>query len=302
MLEVALLGTGGMMPLPRRWLTSLMARYNGSNILIDCGEGTQIALKEQGWSPKPIDVMCFTHFHADHISGLPGMLLTMGNADRTEPVVMIGPKGLTKVVPALRCVAPELPFDISLIEIQGNFQSFDMGGYSIEAFRVNHNVICYGYNIVVKRQPAFDPVRAKEAGIPLKFWNPLQKGNTCEENGKIYTPDMVLGAERKGLKVTYCTDSRPTDFIVENAKGADLFICEGMYAEADKIEKAKEHKHMTFSEAATMAKDANVKELWLTHYSPSLTRPKDFEKEATSIFANTVISKDGQTTDIMFED
>ena len=179
MLEVALLGTGGMMPLPHRWLTSLMARYNGSNILIDCGEGTQIALKEQGWSPKPIDVICFTHFHADHISGLPGMLLTMGNADRTEPVVLIGPKGLTKVVPALRSVAPDLPFDLSLIEIQGNFQSFDFDGYSIEAFRVNHNVICYGYNIVVNRQPKFDPERAKELNIPLKFWNPLQKGNTC---------------------------------------------------------------------------------------------------------------------------
>ena len=302
MLEVALLGTGGMMPLPHRWLTSLMARYNGSNILIDCGEGTQIALKEQGWSPKPIDVICFTHFHADHISGLPGMLLTMGNADRTEPVVLIGPKGLTKVVPALSSVAPDLPFDLSLIEIQGNFQSFDFDGYSIEAFRVNHNVICYGYNIVVNRQPKFDPDRAKELNIPLKFWNPLQKGNTCEEDGKVYTPDMVLGGGRKGLKVTYCTDSRPTDFIVENAKNADLFICEGMYGEADKIEKAKEHKHMTFKEAATMAKDADVKELWLTHYSPSLNRPKDFAKEATDIFKNTVISKDGQTKDLLFEE
>ena len=302
MLEVALLGTGGMMPLPHRWLTSLMARYNGSNILIDCGEGTQIALKEQGWSPKPIDVICFTHFHADHISGLPGMLLTMGNADRTEPVVLIGPKGLTKVVPALRSVAPDLPFDLSLIEIQGNFQSFDFDGYSIEAFRVNHNVICYGYNIVVNRQPKFDPDRAKELNIPLKFWNPLQKGNTCEEDGKVYTPDMVLGGGRKGLKVTYCTDSRPTDFIVENAKNADLFICEGMYGEADKIEKAKEHKHMTFKEAATMAKDADVKELWLTHYSPSLNRPKDFAKEATDVFKNTVISKDGQTKDLLFEE
>ena len=122
MLEIALLGTGGMMPLPNRYLTALMARYNGSNILIDCGEGTQVALKKKGWSPKPIDVMCFTHYHADHISGLPGMLLTMGNAERTEPLVMIGPRGLTRVVPALRMIAPELPFDISLIEIQDNFR------------------------------------------------------------------------------------------------------------------------------------------------------------------------------------
>jgi len=302
MLEIALLGTGGMMPLPNRWLTAMMARYNGSNILIDCGEGTQIALREVGWSSKPIDVMCFTHYHADHISGLPGMLLTMGNAERTEPLVMIGPRGLLRVVPALRTIAPELPFDISLIEIQDNFQRFDFDGYHIEAFRVNHNVICYGYNLVVDRLPKFDAERAKANNIPLKLWNGLQKGNTIEFEGKTYTPDMVLGDPRKGLKVTYCTDSRPTDFIVENAKGADLFICEGMYGEPDKLEKAKEHKHMTFYEAAEMAKDAGVKELWLTHYSPSLLRPEEFKKETRKIFPDTVISRDGQTTDLSFED
>ena len=109
MLEVCLLGTGGMMPLPYRWLTAFMARYNGSSILIDCGEGTQIALREKGWSPKPIDIICFTHYHADHISGLPGMLLTMGNAERTKPLVLIGPKGLIKVVNALRVVAVPIP-------------------------------------------------------------------------------------------------------------------------------------------------------------------------------------------------
>lgn len=300
MLEIALLGTGGMMPLPNRYLTALMARYNGSNILIDCGEGTQVALKKKGWSPKPIDVMCFTHYHADHISGLPGMLLTMGNAERTEPLVMIGPRGLTRVVPALRMIAPELPFDISLIEIQDNFQSFDFDGYRIEAFRVNHNVICYGYNIVVERGPKFDPERAKAQNIPLKLWSVLQRGETVTQDGVTYTPDMVLGGSRKGLKVTYCTDSRPTDFIVENAKGADLFVCEGMYGEPDKLEKAKEHKHMTFYEAAEMAQSAGVKEMWLTHYSPSLTRPTEYKDEVRKIFKNTVISRDGESVDLMF--
>ncbi len=302
MLEVILMGTGGMMPLPYRYLTSMIARYNGSNILIDCGEGTQVAMKKAGLSPKPIDVICFTHYHADHISGLPGMLLTLGNAERTEPVVMIGPKGLTRVVPALRTIAPELPFDISLIEIQDNFQVFDFGEYKIEAFRVNHNVICYGYNIVVDRSPKFDPERAKAQNIPLKAWNPLQKGNDVTIDGITYTPDMVLGPARKGLKLTYCTDSRPTDFIVENAKGADLFICEGMYGEPDKLEKAKEHKHMTFYEAAEMAKDAGVKEMWLTHFSPSLNHPEEYKNEVRKIFENTVVSKDGQRKDLLFEE
>ncbi|MCR5278598.1 MAG: ribonuclease Z [Lachnospiraceae bacterium] len=302
MLEVALLGTGGMMPLPNRYLTAMMARYNGSSILIDCGEGTQVALRKVGWSPKPIDVMCFTHFHADHISGLPGMLLTMGNAERTEPLVMIGPRGLLRVVPALRTIAPELPFEISLIEIQDNFQTFEFDGYRIEAFRVNHNVLCYGYNIVVDRLPKFDPERAKAQNIPLKLWNPLQKGNSVEFEGVTYTPDMVLGEARKGLKVTYCTDSRPTDFIVHNAENADLFICEGMYGEPDMLAKAREHKHMTMYEAAEMARDAGAKRLWLTHYSPSLIHPEEFKKEVRKIYPETVISRDGQNTDLMFED
>lgn len=302
MLELALLGTGGMMPLPNRWLTSFCARYNGSSILIDCGEGTQIALREKGWSPKPIDIMCFTHYHADHISGLPGMLLSMGNAERTEPVVMIGPKGLTRVVSALRCIAPELPFEIKFMEIQDASQSFQFDGFRIDAFKVNHNVACFGYSIVVDRLAKFDPVKAKAQNIPLEFWNPLQKGNVCEANGVIYTPDMVLGEQRKGLKVTYCTDSRPTESIVANAKGSDLFICEGMYGEPDKLEKAKEHKHMTFYEAAQMAKEAEVKEMWLTHFSPSLPKPELYKKEVRAIFENTVISRDGESVDLMFED
>lgn len=117
MLDICLLGTGGMMPLPKRYLTSMMARYNGSSILIDCGEGTQIAMKEVGWSPKPIDVMLFTHYHADHISGLPGLLLGMGNAERSEPITMVGPRGLERVVNSLRVIAPELPFEINYIEL-----------------------------------------------------------------------------------------------------------------------------------------------------------------------------------------
>ena len=290
------------MPLPNRWLTSLCARYNGTDILIDCGEGTQIALREQGWSPKPIGIICITHFHADHISGLPGMLLDIGNSERTEPLTIIGPKGLTRVVSALRTIAPELPFEVRLVEIEDNFQSFKFDGFRIEAFRVNHNIVCYGYSIIVERGAKFDPEKAKALEIPLKLWSVLQRGETCEEDGKVYTPDMVLLGARKGLKVTYCTDTRPTDSIVENAREADLLICEGMYGEPDKLDKAKEHKHMTFYEAATLAKRASVKEMWLTHYSPSLIRPQEFKKEVRQIFANTVISKDGETKDLRFED
>lgn len=302
MLDICLLGTGGMMPLPRRWLTALMARYNGSSILIDCGEGTQIAIKEKGWSFKPIDVICFTHFHGDHISGLPGLLLTMGNAERTEPLTLIGPRGLERVVNALRVIAPELPFEIRFIELQSPQETLEMNGYRLKAFKVNHNVVCYGYSIEIDRAGRFDVERAKREEIPMLYWSRLQKGATIEADGKCYTPDMVLGMPRKGIKLTYCTDTRPTDSIVENAEGSDLFICEGMYGEPGKELKAVEHKHMTFTEAAGLARDAKVKEMWLTHYSPSLIRPEDFMEDVYKIFPNAFPGKDCKSVELDFDE
>ena len=203
MLDVCLLGTGGMMPLPYRWLTSLMMRIGGSNILIDCGEGTQIAIKEKGWSPNPIDVICFTHYHADHISGLPGLLLSIGNSDRTDPITMIGPRGLERVVSSLRIIAPELPFDIKFLEIEGARATFSFNGYEIDAFKVSHNVTCYGYSLRVPRIGRFDADKAKELGIPLPYWSRLQKGETITDETGSYTPDMVIGPARRGLKVLY---------------------------------------------------------------------------------------------------
>lgn len=300
MLDVCLLGTGGMMPLPYRWLTSLMVRYNGSSLLIDCGEGTQIAIKEKGWSFKPIDVICFTHYHGDHISGLPGLLLTMGNADRTEPLTLIGPKGLERVVNALRVIAPELPFPIKCIEIREPEETFEMNGYRLKAFRVNHNVLCYGYTMKVDRAGKFDVERAKEAEIPQKYWGILQKGEMVEYEDRVLTPDMVLGPARKGLKITYCTDTRPTDSIKNNAEGSDLFICEGMYGEKDKQKKAREYKHMTFYEAAELARDAKVRELWLTHYSPSLTKPEEYMDDVREIFPAAVAAKDRRSVELVF--
>ena len=300
MLDVCLLGTGGMMPLPYRWLTALMTRFNGSQLLIDCGEGTQIALKEKGWSFKPIDVICFTHYHGDHISGLPGLLLTMGNADRHEPLTLIGPKGLERVVNSLRVIAPELPFEIKFIKITEPEQSFELNGYRLNAFKVKHNVTCYGYTIEIDRAGKFDVQRAQGQEIPKEYWKVLQKGEKVELDGRILTPDMVLGPPRKGIKVTYCTDTRPTESILKHAADSDLFICEGMYGEKEKAAKAVEYKHMTFYEAAKLARDAEVKEMWLTHYSPSLTRPEEFMDEVRKIFPNAIAGKDRMTVELDF--
>ena len=302
MLDICLLGTGGMMPLPYRFLTSMMARYNGQSILIDCGEGTQVAMKEKGWSPKPIDVICFTHFHADHIIGLPGMLLTMGNAERTEPLLLVGPKGLSRVVASLRVIAPELPFEIECMEMTLPEHVIRFDGFRIEAFKVNHNVPCYGYSICIDRIGKFQIDKAVALGIEKKYWNRLQHGETIETGKMTLLPEMVLGPARKGLKVTYCTDTRPTEGIVSHAAGSDLFICEGMYGEPDKKAKARENKHMTFYEAAEMARRAGVSRLWLTHYSPSLNRPEEFLADVRKIFKDAEVCRDGKTVELLFED
>lgn len=306
MLDVCLLGTGGMAPMPYRWLTSLISRCEGSSILIDCGEGTQIALRKAGWSPKAIDIMCFTHFHADHIAGLPGMLLNMANSMRVDPVIMVGPKGLFNVVKSLRCIAPELPYELRFIELDQNTEQYKIGPYILRAFRVKHHIPCYGYSIIVPRKGRFDVEAAKNNSIPLKYWSRLQNGEIIrdEKNRKTYTPDMVIGPERRGIKVTYTTDTRPCDNIVNAASGADLFVCEGMYGDPGSKEKAISYKHCTMQEAVEMAAKAEIRprQMWLTHYSPSVINPVQYQNALRKTFREVYCARDGMHKEISFED
>lgn len=302
MLDVCLLGTGGMMPLPNRWLTACIVRCAGTSVLIDCGEGTQITLRQQGWSFKGIDAIFITHYHGDHVSGLPGLILTISNAGRTEPLHIYGPKGLTRIVKGLLLIAPELPFSIEYHELSGMEEPFQVGSLTVRTCKLDHGIPCLGYRLDLCRHPEFLPEKALEHQVPLKLWNRLQKGETAEENGTVYTPDMVLGQERKGLSVCYCTDTRPKDSIIEAARDADLFICEGMYGEEEKKSRANEYKHMTFREAAQLARAAGVKELWLTHFSPSLVHPKEVLPEAKAVFENSIVGKDRMTKVLNYED
>ncbi len=302
MLDIALLGTGGTMPMKNRWLTSCLIRNEGHGVLIDCGEGTQIALKCAGRSVQKVDLLLFTHYHADHISGLPGLLLSMGLEGRTEPLMLCGPRGLQRTVEGLRVIAPELPFELEYTELTEPVQTLHFAGLEITAFAVSHTLPCYGFRMHLPRVGKFDPERAKAAGIPMRAWGMLQKQESVEIDGVTYYQSQVLGAPRRGLSVTYCTDTRPVPNILKYADDADLLILEGMYGEPEKLDKALETKHMMFTEAAEIAKDAGAHALWLTHFSPSLPNPAEYLPLAQAIFPETICPVDGQSVDLQYTD
>lgn len=293
MIDICLLGCGGMMPIKDRRLTAMLFRYKGRMVLVDCGEGTQIPVRLAGWGFKAIDGVCFTHYHADHVAGLPGFLLTLGNSGRVEPLTLFGPPGLEEVVRGLTVIAPELPFEIRLVELPDSEASRNViGEIIINSIPVEHGVTCLAYSLEVKRAGKFDVNRARENNIPMEFWKDLQRGETIEYQGEKYEASMVLGEPRRGLKVSYCTDSRPTEELINFTGNSDLLICEGMYGDEEMLPKAVEKKHMIFSEAATICRRGNSKELWLTHYSPALDAPELFIDNAKKIFENSYLGRD----------
>ncbi len=299
MIDIALLGTGGMMPLPERALTSLYVRYMGHSILIDCGEGTQTRIRLTPFNFKSIDVILITHFHGDHMSGLPGLLLSMGNESRTEPVTIYGPSGITDVVNALRVLAVELPYEVRIVELDTNkVTHFECLGLSVDALPLDHRLSCLGYNIRLARSGKFDAKKAKELNIPVEFWSRLQNGESVSG----FAPSDVLGEERKGLHLLYATDTRPVDVLAEYGKSADLMVLEGIFGDPEKQSRAEETRHMMMQEAASIAKEAGAKELWLTHFSPATVEPWQYYEALKEIFDNTIIPEDGRLTTLRFGD
>lgn len=295
MLDICLPGTGGMIPLEHRWLTCCWMEYQGNALLIDCGEGTQIALKKAGCKLSRLNTLLITHYHADHIAGLPGLLLTVGNTGKTSPLAIVGPGGLGAVVSALTVIAPVLPYPLELYEAEEQETGgLTRDGMTISFLPLRHSIRCLGYRVDIHRKPIFNPEKAAVLGIPPVYYKNLHRGETVEYAGNTFTPDMVLDGLRDPLRVTYFTDTQPVKAMAEFARDSDLLISEGMYGDDSAQEKMEIKGHMIFSDSARLACQSGAKRLWLTHYSPAMPDPTPFLQNARDIYPDAVAARDGQ--------
>ncbi len=302
MIDLCTLGTGGALPLPDRGLASLYVRMNGHGLLVDCGENTQTAIRKIGWGFHGIDGMLITHYHADHCGGLPGFLLSMAKAGRTAPFPIWGPTGLKRVVNGLRVVAPQLPYQVELHEFGSEGLTFYAIGLKIQAFRLDHSVMCFGYRFELERPGAFLPERARALNIPVTCWKTLQHGEAVTlEDGRSFSPADVLTAPRRGISFLYATDTRPVKSIVTMGQGTDLMILEGMYGDDEKMPQALKNRHMLFRESAALAQQAETKALVLTHFSNCIDDPEDYIDNARGIFPNTKAAQDLMTLTLDYE-
>jgi ribonuclease Z len=300
MIDIALLGTGGMMPLPRRWLSSLLVRVGGDVVLFDCGEGTQVAWRATGWSFRRLSAICISHTHSDHIAGLPGLLHTVSNTGRTEPITIYGPVGVAAVVQGLRVIAPQLPFPLEVVELESG-DTFPLPeGVRGSCAAGEHGLPVLAYRIDLARKRRFLADRARSLDIPTNAWRMLQDGQPVTLGDRTVEPDAVMGPARPGISVAYVTDTRPTQAIAELLTGVSLLVCEGNYGDDADAEKAVRNQHMTFREAATLARNAGAQQLWITHFSPGVDTPEAFAANAQEVFPGAVIGHDGMTTSLAF--
>ena len=305
MIDLTLLGCGGNVPMPNRFLSSLFINYKGSKILIDCGEGTQVAMKKYNCGFKNIDLILITHLHGDHIIGLIGLLQTMGNSGKTNDLTIVGPIGIIDAMKAIKVLVEYLPYKVNIIENPKQTFSLEhdiLKDIDISTINLDHSTECIGYSLYFKRKPKFDREKAILNQVPQNLWKKLQENSSAIYKDKTYYADMVLGENRRGIKLSFITDTRPTFEIPEFIYESDLFICEGMYGDDLDISKAVKNKHMTFRESASLANAGNVDKLLLTHFSPSIENPKDFIQNATNLFEDTIIGEDGLTLKLSYKD
>jgi ribonuclease Z len=302
MIEATLLGTGGMLPLPGRWLSSLLVRCAGELTLFDCGEGTQVAWRASGWGFRRLGAICLSHYHADHVAGLPGLLHAVANAGRTEPLAVYGPGGTRRIVAALRSIAPVLPFTVEVRDLAGGERFPLPGGLAGRCAAGEHGLPVVAYRVDRHRAPRFDPDRARALGVPLALWRTLQGGEPAVWDGGRVEPEAVIGPARRGVALAYVTDTRPVPAIRSLIDGVDLLVCEGTYGDDADAAKAEARGHMTFSEAAALARAGNARRLWLTHFSPAVEDPDAFVGNARRVFAEAIVGRAGLTAAVAFDD
>ncbi|MFN8635902.1 MAG: ribonuclease Z [Chloroflexota bacterium] len=301
MIDVILLGTSGTIPLPDRPLSALLARIGPDMMLFDCGEGTQVGMRRASWGFKNLATICISHLHADHVAGLPGILLTVANAGRTEPLDIYGPVHTGIVVAGLRVLAPRLPYKVRIHEI-GATRCTLPNGLTLSTLPLDHSAPCLAYRLDLGRTRPFLPGRARELGVPVEDWKRLQRGEPVAVNGRTVQPDEVLGAARRGLSLAYVTDTRPTPDMPRFLADADLLVIEGTYGDPADAQSAVENQHLLFSEAAQIGKAANVRRIWLTHFSARMHDPWQFAVHATSIVPATTVGYQGLTVQLHFDD
>jgi ribonuclease Z len=296
-LEAFILGCGGMMPLPNRFLTSVLLRREGELFLFDGGEGTQVSLRKLNLRWKKISAIFVSHTHADHVTGIPGLLMLSSQVDRDDPLYIIGPPRIAEYIESSRRVLDMyINYEIVVKEIAEPGVVYQGEDFHIRAFPLRHTKPCMGYTLEEDSRPGeFHPERAEALGVPRgPLWSRLQSGETVEAaDGVQVRPEQVLGPARSGRKFSFVTDTLAFPEIAREVAGSDLFVCEGMF-ERELLESAREKKHMIAEQAARIALAAQVKKLALIHYSPRYTEfnLKQLLKEAREIFPSTVLSRD----------
>lgn len=306
-MEAFILGCGGTMPLPYRHLTSALLRRDGDLFLFDCGEGTQVSLRRLNLKWKKINAIFISHTHADHVTGLPGILMLSSQVARTEPLYIFGPPKISEYVETSRRVLDMyINYPIIVKDIEAPCTVYEQEDFIVRAFPLNHTKVCVGYTLEEKDRPGeFNPDKARELKVPCgPLWSKLQSGETVlSSEGKEVKSSEVLGPARKGSKFSFVTDTLYLDSIAKEVKNSDLLLCEGMFDQSF-IDHAKEKKHMTAKEAATIARDAQVKKMAMIHYSPRYTDRElaVLETEAKEIFPETILSKDRMHFDISYDD
>lgn len=306
-MEAFVLGCGGMMPLPYRHLTSVLLRRDGDLFLFDCGEGTQVSLKRLNLKWKKIDAIFISHTHADHVTGLPGIMMLNSQVERTEPLYIYGPPKVAEYVESSRKVLDMyINYPVIVKEITAPCVVHEGNGFYVRAFPLQHTKTCVGYTLEELDRPGeFNPDKALELGVPRgPLWGRLQRGEAVQgKNGSVVNPDDVMGKSRSGRKFSFVTDTMYLPSIADEVRGSDLLICEGMFDDSC-ADQAKEKKHMTSRQAATIARDANVRRMAMIHYSPRYTDRElpTLLEQAREVWPQAELTRDRMIFDIPYVD